>query len=46
MARAWLVERFPAGFEEHEAGSSVELAAYTDGTGEVGDPGGLRSGDE
>ena len=35
MARAWLLERFPAGFEEHEAGSSVELAAYTDGTGEA-----------
>ena len=35
MARAWLLERFPAGFEEHEAGSSVELAAYTDDTGEA-----------
>jgi len=28
------VERFPAGFEEREAGSSVELVAYTDRTGE------------
>jgi ribosomal protein L11 methyltransferase len=28
------VERFPAGFEEHEAGSHVELVAYTDRTGE------------
>ena len=28
------MERFPAGFEEREAGSSVELVAYTDRTGE------------
>ena len=35
MARAWLLERFPGGFEEHEAGSFVELAVYTDGTGEA-----------
>lgn len=34
IARAWLLERFPEGFEECETGSSVELAVYTGGTGE------------
>ena len=29
------MERFPAGFEEREAGSSVELVAYTDRAGEL-----------
>ena len=29
------MERFPAGFEEHEAGSHVELVAYTDRAGEA-----------
>jgi ribosomal protein L11 methyltransferase len=30
LARAWLLERFPAGFEERDAGEATELAVYTD----------------
>jgi len=33
-ARAVMLELFPEGFEEHEAGGSLELAAYTDAGGE------------
>ena len=34
-ARAQLLELFPQGFEEREAGGGVELAAYTDAGGEA-----------
>jgi ribosomal protein L11 methyltransferase len=34
VARARLLALFPDGFEEREAGESIELAAYTDGAGE------------
>ena len=34
-ARARLLELFPQGFEEREAGGGVELAAYTDSDGEA-----------
>jgi ribosomal protein L11 methyltransferase len=33
-ARATMIELFPEGFEEVEAGDDVELAAYTDSSGE------------
>jgi ribosomal protein L11 methyltransferase len=33
--RAWIIERFPAGFEELERGTSTELAVYTDEAGEA-----------
>jgi ribosomal protein L11 methyltransferase len=33
VARAWLFERFPGGFEEREIDSSTELAVYTDSVG-------------
>ncbi len=35
VARAWVIERFPAGFEEREEGESTELAVYTDADGEA-----------
>jgi len=35
IARAWLLERFPSGFEETDAPGATELAVYTDGVGEV-----------
>jgi len=34
LAAAWLVERFPDGLEERDAGGLSELAVFTDGTGE------------
>ena len=35
IAAAWLLERFPAGFEEKGLGESTELAVYTDVAGEA-----------
>ena len=35
IAAAWLLERFPAGFEERGLGERTELAVYTDATGEA-----------
>ena len=34
IARAWLLERFPDGFEERDAGASTDLVVYTDRKGE------------
>ena len=34
QARAVMIELFPAGFEEVELGEELELAAYTDGSGD------------
>jgi ribosomal protein L11 methyltransferase len=34
IALAWLLERFPAGFEERPRDGRTELAVYTDGRGE------------
>jgi ribosomal protein L11 methyltransferase len=34
VARAWLLERFSAGFEERERDKATELAVYTDAAGE------------
>jgi ribosomal protein L11 methyltransferase len=33
MARAWLVDRFPEGFEECESASATEFAVYSDDSG-------------
>jgi ribosomal protein L11 methyltransferase len=35
IAVAWLLERFPEGFEQRELGDAVELAVYTDDAGEA-----------
>ena len=35
VAAAWLIEHFPAGFEERGAGGSSELAVFTDTAGEA-----------
>lgn len=35
IARAWLLERFPDGFEERELADSTELTVYTDAAGEA-----------
>jgi ribosomal protein L11 methyltransferase len=35
VAAAWLIERFPTGFEERAAGGSSELAVFTDTAGEA-----------
>jgi ribosomal protein L11 methyltransferase len=35
IAGAWLLERFPAGFEEQALGEVTELAVYTDAEGEI-----------
>jgi len=34
VAAAWLIDRFPAGLEERDAGGSSELAVFTDAAGE------------
>lgn len=34
VAAAWLIDRFPAGYEERDAGGSSELAVFTDAAGE------------
>jgi ribosomal protein L11 methyltransferase len=35
IARAWLLERFPEGFEERDRAGMTELAVYTDAVGEA-----------